>query len=296
MRSEKNHAGRRAEIRSFLMARRAAIAPESVGLPGGSRRRTPGLRREELAALAGIGVTWYTWFEQGRDIRVSAAALERISAALQLSPSDSEYLFSLCGIPRREFPGGEAEDMDTHAQDVLDAIQGAPAFMGDMVGDVFAFNQLGDLVFDFHGCEGAFRTNHHWRFFLDARRRERYLDWERLAELYVPWLRLAYGKASGDARFERLIQELYAGSGVFRRLWDTQTTAPLLDRVTFGMKVPQIGQVHFNSARFTSSNSRLLLAILTPADEATARAMSDLSAKLPSFAGRGPDRRQAGGS
>ena len=102
MRAGKMELVRRQEIRRFLMARRAAIAPDAVGLPGGVRRRTPGLRREEVASLAGIGVTWYTWFEQGRDIQVSAHSLERIARALRLSASDTEYLFALSRVPRVE--------------------------------------------------------------------------------------------------------------------------------------------------------------------------------------------------
>src|ERR1041385_2784026 len=90
---------RRAEVREFLRVRRQALSPEAFGLPRGKRRRIPGLRREELASLAGVGVTWYTWLEQGRDIRVSPETLLRISRALRLSPTDIEYLFTLCELP-----------------------------------------------------------------------------------------------------------------------------------------------------------------------------------------------------
>src|SRR5262249_36281778 len=90
---------RREELKAFLRARRASVTPEATGLPRGKRRLTPGLRREELAALAGVGVTWYTWLEQGREINVSADTLRRIARALGLSISDERYLFSLAGLP-----------------------------------------------------------------------------------------------------------------------------------------------------------------------------------------------------
>ena len=280
MYGEKNPTDRRAELRDFLMTRRAAISPETVGLPAGLRRRTPGLRREELAVLAGIGVTWYTWFEQGREIRVSAPALERIAAALRLSPTDTEYLFSLCGVLRAPRP--TPEELSEHAHAVLVAIQAAPAFFCNPRGDVLAYNPLADYLFDFEGCDGPFANNHHWRFFMDPKRRARYLEWERLAEMYVPWLRLAHGKAQGDLRFERLIQELYAGSEVFRHHWDLHTTAPLFDAVSIGMALPPFERLQFNSVRFVSVNSRPGLAILTPADDLTRLALSQLSGELKS--------------
>src|SRR5438309_10850073 len=87
----------RAELSGFLKSRRARIAPGTVGLPNGRRRRTPGLRREEVADLAGVGLTWYTWLEQGRDIRVSPQVLTAISSALQLGSAERTHLFRLAG-------------------------------------------------------------------------------------------------------------------------------------------------------------------------------------------------------
>src|SRR5262249_53698011 len=88
-------APQRAELADFLRNRREAIRPEDVGLPGGGRRRTPGLRREEVAQLAGVGTTWYTWLEQGRDVRASASVLEAISRALELTPAEHAHVMLL---------------------------------------------------------------------------------------------------------------------------------------------------------------------------------------------------------
>ncbi len=90
-----NGASKRSELASFLRVRRERLAPSSVGLPSGARRRTPGLRREEVAALAGVGVSWYTWLEQGRDIHVSEGVLERLSHALRLDHAERSHLFEL---------------------------------------------------------------------------------------------------------------------------------------------------------------------------------------------------------
>src|SRR5882757_11022927 len=88
----------RAELKAFLRARRNALTPEDAGVPRGKRRLTPGLRREEVAALAGVGVTWYTWLEQGRDITVSTSVLDAISSALRLTEPERAHLYSLAGL------------------------------------------------------------------------------------------------------------------------------------------------------------------------------------------------------
>src|SRR5581483_6877698 len=93
--SVRNGERRREELADFLRRRRADIKPEDVGLPAGGRRRTPGLRREEVAALAGVGTTWYTWLEQGRDVRASLEVLEALARALQLSPVERTHLLLL---------------------------------------------------------------------------------------------------------------------------------------------------------------------------------------------------------
>src|SRR5580700_3276530 len=92
-------AGRRQELAAFLRSRRERILPEQVGLPPALRRRTPGLRREEVATLAGVGVTWYTWLEQGRDINASPQVLDAVSRTLLLDPHEREHLFRLADVP-----------------------------------------------------------------------------------------------------------------------------------------------------------------------------------------------------
>src|SRR5207302_6142370 len=93
--AERNGKRHRAELADFLRKRRASIRPDEVGLPNGGRRRTPGLRREEVALLAGVGTTWYTWLEQGRDVRASQEVLEALAQALQLTPAERTHLLVL---------------------------------------------------------------------------------------------------------------------------------------------------------------------------------------------------------
>jgi transcriptional regulator with XRE-family HTH domain len=230
------------------MARRAAISPATAGLPGGRRRRTPGLRREELASLAGIGVTWYTWLEQGRDIRVSPQTLSRIAHALRLTPSDTTYLFSLAGVPGYELARGSA-GIDPDIQRVIDGFQSGPAIFAGPCFDVEGFNRLADLVFEFKRYSGPFARNQIWRFFMDPYRRAKYLNWEALAEIAVGGMRTGYAQMLGDPYAESLVRELCAGSETFRRYWHAQHTRPL-ESVRISMRLPKHGAVHFTSVRF----------------------------------------------
>lgn len=267
----------RQEIRRFLTARRSAITPESVGLPSGSRRRTPGLRREELATLAGIGVAWYTWLEQGRNIQVSARVLGRIAHALRLTRSDTEYLFSLCGVPRAEGPRCSHEQGDRAVHETVNGFQAGPAICFSQYWEALAYNRLADVVFDFDNYHGPFARNHIWRLFMDPQRRARYLDWERLAEISVRWARAVYGKAPEEPYLNRLIGALCEGSDAFRRLWDAQLTSPALETVSVGMKIPRFGPLQFTSTRFCAFESQRNLALLTPADARTAAVMRELA-------------------
>lgn len=124
---------RRQELADFLKTRRARLSPKEVGLPEGIRRRTPGLRREELAQLANIGLTWYTWLEQGRDIQVSGQVVESIARALRLSPDERSHLFTLarCPIPANSYL---LEETVTQAlQDILDSLGTSPALILSLI-------------------------------------------------------------------------------------------------------------------------------------------------------------------
>jgi transcriptional regulator with XRE-family HTH domain len=267
---------RRRELREFLKARRAALSPELVGHAGGSRRRTRGLRREEVAALADVGVTWYTWLEQGRDINVSAETLTRIARALQLSPADTTYLFSLAGIPRFETtaPSMAAEPL---IQAALDGFVVGPAFVVTTFFDVEAFNDLAGVLFDFDGGSGPFARNHVWRLFMDPLRRSLYADWPSAAILSVGTLRLRYAMHVENAYLRSLIAALNEGSDEFRQLWSqhpTTTNSP----TSMALTLAPYGHLQFTSLRFRfiGQDDRFMV-LLTPATPATLAAMAHLA-------------------
>lgn len=216
----------RTELKAFLRARRAARAPEAVGLPRGQRRLTPGLRREEVAALADVGLTWYTWLEQGRQINVSAAALARIARALALSPSDEAYLFALAGLVRPE-PAAERIEVPAPIQGMLDRYQG-PAFVLDPLFDLLAYNRYADFLFDFEQVRGPFARNHVWNAFMLSSRRQLYQPhFKRSAANLLAIFRMSHAAHPDDARFDALIEALEQASPDFAELWGQQQTSPL---------------------------------------------------------------------
>src|SRR5262245_17838156 len=126
---------RREELAAFLRSRRERITPEQVGLPRGRRRRTPGLRREEVAQLAAVGVTWYTWLEQARDIQVSAQVLDAIARALQLDRSERAHLFALAGSADPS-PGSDCSGVTPALRMMLDRLEPYPACVQNSRYDV----------------------------------------------------------------------------------------------------------------------------------------------------------------
>lgn len=220
------HSRQRIELKTFLRSRRAALVPEAVGLPRGGRRLTPGLRREEVAALAEVGVTWYTWLEQGRTINVSATALARIARALRLGATDEAYLFSLAGLAHAEPTQGRVELAPT-VQGVLDLYQ-APAFVLDPVFDVLASNALAERLYRFDACRGRFGANHLWNAFMNPARRRLYepcLESGLLNLLGI--FRVNQAAHADDPRFDALIDALMEASADFDELWRRQHIAAL---------------------------------------------------------------------
>jgi transcriptional regulator with XRE-family HTH domain len=267
---------RRRELRDFLMAHRGAIAPASVGLAAGGRRRTAGLRREELATVAGVSATWYTWLEQGRDIKVSADTLGRIAVALRLTATDTAYLFSLALVAQPRAPVAErSTGWQQGFQPLLDAFRG-PAFIVDPAWDIAAFNRIADRIYRFAEHSAPLGRNHVWRFFMDPQRRALYVDSNVMAEVTVGILRASYARRVGDPHFEEVLRSLMVGSEEFRRLWAAQHTAPLTpERVR--LLVPQFGEVTVSSTRLSVPGRDDLIVLLPPADKASAAVMDRLA-------------------
>jgi len=218
-------ARRRAELADFLRMRRASIKPEDVGLPGGGRRRTPGLRREEVAQLAGVGTTWYTWLEQGRDVRASLDVLEAIARALRLNQAERTHLILLGRgeqPPPRAAPGERASPT---LRKLIENLGPNPAYILGRRWDYLAWNDaavalLGDL-----GKIPRAARNHAWLTFTDPVRREMFSDWERSSRLLVAKFRADSARHLGDPEFESLINALRKSSSEFCRAWKLHEVA-----------------------------------------------------------------------
>ena len=209
---------RLAELGAFLKSRRARLRPNEIGLPNGSRRRTPGLRREEVAQLAGVGLTWYTWLEQGRDIRVSPLVLTAVSRVLQLEPTERTHLFQLAG--HEPPPGCTDEVVRSAHRRVLEVWDPFPAVISGRRWDTLAWNRGAEAVFGDYTRFPEEQRNMLTLMFLDPDRRKLYLDWEEQAARSVAAFRAEAAPYLDEPPFQALISELRESSPDFARLWD----------------------------------------------------------------------------
>ena len=261
-------APRRAELADFLRTRREAIRPEDVGLAGGGRRRTPGLRREEVSQLAGVGTTWYTWLEQGRDVRASASVLEAIAAALQLTPAERAHLILLGRGEQVQPVKGPKERVHPTVRKLVEGLSPNPASITGRRYDFLAWNDAHSAVFGDPGEMPDGRRNLLWSIFTDPARRTLHADWNKGARRLVARFRAQAARHVGDPDFEYLISALQEASPEFREWWELHEVAGS----GVGRKVlnhPQAGKLVFAHAVFRPQESpEQRLIIYTAAPEA----------------------------
>jgi transcriptional regulator with XRE-family HTH domain len=210
---------RRKELSAFLKQRRDRITPEAVGLPRGTRRRTPGLRREEVAQLAGVGATWYTWLEQGRDIRVSAQVLDSIARALQLSHIERTYLFELVRDESSPHQGASTTQVSSTLQLVLDNQRFCPAYVLGWRWDVLAWNQLAcEILIDLENLP-ALERNIIWLMYVNDEFRARQTNWQVACQETLAHFRASCALYIGNPEFTDLIEQLKGKSPEFRKHW-----------------------------------------------------------------------------
>jgi transcriptional regulator with XRE-family HTH domain len=225
------------------------------------------LRREELADLAGVGLTWYTWLEQGRDIRVSSEVLNRIATALRLESAERIHLFRLAGHepPARE---SAAEVLSPRLRRVLDAWDPYPAHITGRRRDLVGFNRASELVHMWSQLP-VDRQNVLWALFMLPMARRLHPDWEQQVPVAVAALRAEAGRDLGDPDYQALINELVRGSPEFAALWARHDVRGRLE----GSKLydqPQLGRLEFEYTPFEiTEQPSLHLYLFTPADKNT---------------------------
>jgi transcriptional regulator with XRE-family HTH domain len=269
---------RHGELAAFLRARRARLTPKDAGLPdisASGRRRTTGLRREEVAELSGVGVTWYTWLEQGRDISTSAQVIDALARALLLTGDQHRHLRDLAGLPPPSEPPAAGSDMLPRLWRLVDAVAPSPASVYDEHFDYLAWNQPYARVRHDPGALPAARRNLPWIMFTDPGSRARILRWEAAARSVLGQFRAAAGRHPGAPRFAELTAALSEASPQFRDWW-AEYPVRSFHPATIAVDHPQAGLMHLELFQLQIVDQpRLIMVTQVPVDETSlARVMS----------------------
>ena len=275
----------RAGLADFLQSRRARLHPEQFDFPAFQRRRTPGLRREELAQLVGVGVSWYTWLEQGRDIQVSDQVLERLASILQLNKEERRHLFLLAQGPGPFL--GKQEDQkyapNATTQTILDGFM-YPARLFDPRFNVVGWNESANRVFGDYPSRTDRERNALWFHFMHPSSRILEVHWEREAWRCLAALHARYDQYPDDQWLSELIAELQQASPEFRAWWPEHEI--VLDCGSlYEMNHPLVGRLALHPTVFPMPEQPdLQMIVYTPlAQEDTAAKLSALMAEADQY-------------
>lgn len=240
-----NDSERRLALGNFLRNLRSSLSPYDVGLSSGNRRRrTSGLRREEVAEIANIGPSWYTRLEQGRDIRPSVSVLESLASALKLTPNERRHLFLLAGESLPPQSTAVQEKISPSIQNMLDELHPNPAYVVGRSWDFLAWNQAADAVFTISVPSPPHEYNLIWRQFTDPIWRTGSEDWEAVSQRIVAEFRTSRARYLSDVSFGRLIDDLKSVSADFARMWQHHEAPSSLDGYK-KLNHPALGELEF---------------------------------------------------
>jgi transcriptional regulator with XRE-family HTH domain len=268
---------RREELASFLRSRRDRVTPADFGLAPGLRRRTPGLRREEVAQLAGVGVTWYTWLEQGRDIKVSDQVLDAISRTLLLDGDEKAHLYTLAGsttVPDRS----DCSIVSDSTLKVLEHLEPYPACIQNARYDLLAYNRTyARLIGDLDAVPLEDRNCMHLAF-TDPAWRKALVDWETVTARMVAQFRAHMAEHVAEPSWKAYVRRLKSLSPEFAQLWDQHEVASLQTKQK-RFRNALVGMVRFD-VQITWLAPRLgtRMLIYTPADTQSASRLEELAA------------------
>jgi transcriptional regulator with XRE-family HTH domain len=265
---------RRNELADFLKKRRAGLQPEDIGLPNsGGRRRTPGLRREEVALVAGVGTTWYTWLEQGRDVRASLDVFESLARTLKLTPAERSHLITLGRGDKVPPPPAVPEYVSPTLRRLIDNLGPTPAYLLGRRWDLLAWNDAYAAVFGDPMDFPPGKRNHVWLLFMDPGRRNLLPDWNQGARRILARFRADYAQHVGNPSFDKLVAALNEGSPEFRKWWPQhEVLASGEGRKT--IMHPTAGKLLFEHAGFRHGENpeqRLLLYSPLPEEDTPAK-------------------------
>jgi transcriptional regulator with XRE-family HTH domain len=261
-----------AALGQLLRSRRERLAPADVGLPAGSRRRTAGLRREEVALLANVSTTYYTFLEQGRQVRPSPQVLDALAGALRMSAAERKYLAVLAygppggsGAPGAENETPLPELADDRVVDLVHRLDPFPTYLKGRRWDVLAANTAArELFHDWDGLPGRERNLVTWMF-TSARAREVYLDWESEARALLGRFHLAAARHPHDPDFGALIARLHEESPQVREWWSGHDVAAP-GSGTKKLLHPRLGPIEYSHVvlQVADNPEQLLVTFATP--------------------------------
>ena len=264
------------QLGTYLRGRRAKLDPAALGFPS-ERRRTLGLRREEVAQRANISPTWYTWLEQGRGGAPSADVLDRIARALMLTDIEREHLF-LLGLGRPpEARYRKSDGVTPRLQRVLDALDPSPAVIRTATWDVLAWNRAATVMLIDYGSLPPERRNILRFIFLDPRARSAQYDWESVARFALGSFRVDAARAGAAAEVESLVEDLCRLSPEFRAMWrDNDVPAPHGEAVKH-IRHPALGSLAFEYSAFAvDGRPDLSMVVYNPATAEDAERIQSL--------------------
>ncbi|MGS2590053.1 helix-turn-helix transcriptional regulator [Streptomyces hebeiensis] len=242
----------RVELSEYLRSRRARLKPEDVGLSGaGRRRRVPGLRREELAQLAGVSVAYYTRLEQGNGRGVSAEVLDAVARALRLTDTEHAHLVHLAR-PKRHArkPAARQQKVRVALRQLLDTLDGVPAYIVGRRSDILVWNRMAAAVFGDWGRLPPQERNWARLVFLESDSRKLFVEWETKAADIVSYLRMDAGRHPEDPQLSALVGELSVKSEEFRQLWATHDVKEKGHGVK-RLRNPLVGELSLSFETFT---------------------------------------------
>jgi transcriptional regulator with XRE-family HTH domain len=266
---------------TYLRDRRAKLDPAALGFSAG-RRRTPGLRREEVAQRANISPTWYTWLEQGRGGAPSADVLDRIARALMLTDVEREHLF-LLGLGRPpEVRYHKSDGVTPRLQHVLDALQPCPALIRTATWDIVAWNRAATVILTDYAALPPDQRNVLRFIFLDPRVRAAQQNWESVARFVVGAFRVDAARAGAAAAVKPLVDELCRLSPEFLKMWNDNDVRSHGEAVKH-MRHPVAGQIAFEYSAFAvDGRPDLAMVVYNPATAADAERINALLEQQPS--------------
>lgn len=275
----------RQELAAFLRARRHRIQPADVGIPSSGRRRTPGLRREEISQLTGVSVTWYTWLEQARNITVSRQVLDSLAKGLQLDEFERRHMFALAATPLPV--SHQTVSPSSSLRRLIDVLNPHPAYLVSPSWDLLAWNDAEAGLIGDPGRLPEHERNIIRMMFTDSSLRRLLVNWRTQAASLIGQFRADAGRNVGDPRFDRLSAELCTTSEVFRTMWDTHDVGGF-GSTRWEFDHPRLGRLTVDYVRMAALDSPdVRLFTCMPADVITA-------AKLPGLVEPGISRRHVG--